>query len=383
MSEIGGFDAEGNVAKIANSNNSLFKYLHKKASLELNPDLENIEPKYWPAFDEKRTFYYNCPSCGLPHALKGPSLRGRKAVSISAAQLVRCPSCKSHEDGEYSEGYSTSIAKIKEIWERIPDWFFEDKSLGEDAILTKKGYDSLLNNNTITASSNKLFLAGLKLAFELADSDKEPKIKAAKHLTKESELKIPLICTNLDCQTYNNGIKHEYISTLHLVNKGIYFGCDSCKNRGRNHSAAELALKKAVEILFGVEHQKTVKIKPYHEIDILFNYNGKMFGIEYDGKRYHQDPKTLSADESKMKIFNEKQNIFFIRVREKGCLEFSNSIDPAKVIEVDGWFLGLSQEKYLKCLTQIGQIVTDNPNYVIPENTIEQLTAIAKSSKAG
>jgi hypothetical protein len=117
--------------------------------------------------------------------------------------------------------------------------------------------------------------------------------------------------------------------------------------------------------------------------NLLFNYNGKMFGIEYDGKRYHQDPKTLSADESKMKIFNEKQNIFFIRVREKGCLEFSNSIDPAKVIEVDGWFLGLSQEKYLKCLTQIGQIVTDNPNYVIPENTIEQLTALAKSSKAG
>jgi hypothetical protein len=142
---------------------------------------------------------------------------------------------------------------------------------------------------------------------------------------------------------------------------------------------AELALRKAVEILFGVKHEKTVKIKPYHEIDILFNYNGKMFGIEYDGKRYHQDPRTLSADESKMRVFNEEQNIFFIRVREKGCLEFSNNIDPAKVIEIDDWFLGLGQEKYLRCLTQIGQIVTDNPDYVIPEDTI---TALVKASKA-
>jgi hypothetical protein len=376
MSEIGGFGAEGNVVKVANSTDSLFVYLNKPASLMLNSDLENIKPEYWPAFDEKRTFYYNCPSCGLPHALKGPSLRLRKDVAHSAAHLVRCTICQKREEGK---SQSTSIAEIEKIWERIPEWFFEDKSLGEEAILTKAGYNFLIEHNKENRSNVSL-LSSLKLAFE---SEDDPKIKAAKHITKESELIIPLICTNLDCLTRNNGTAHSYISTPHLVNKGIYYGCDSCAGGGHNYSRAELFLSKSIELLFNVQHQKTKRIKPFHDIDILFTYAGKTFGIEYDGKRYHQDPKTILADEKKVRVFTEQQGIIFIRVREDGCAEFNTSESPAEVIKIGGWLLGLSQSAYESCLIEIGKVVTGDSSYEIPKTILPALRELFSRESKG
>ena len=379
MCEIGGFDENGQVIKADNLSNSLLPYLNIQASLELNPDLGSIDPKYWPAFDEKRTFYYNCPSCGLPDTKKGTSIRYKNAEAKTAVDLVKCRTC-GNARRQTDENYGIPIVRDSEVWDRVADWMFDDKSLGEEATLTKAGYEFLLTHNKST-KSNKVFIRNLSLAF--MDNDRPAKIKAAKHFTNESELVLPFVCNNKDCLARNNGKAHEYVSTPHLVNKGIYFGCDSCAGYGRNHSAAELALRDAIEILFNVKHKKTKKIKPYNDIDILFNYNGKMFGIEYDGQRYHQDPKTISADASKMTVFNKEQNIFFIRVREKECLEFSTNIEPAKVIKIDGWLLGLSKQKYLACLTQIGQIVTNDQNYVIPEGALTQLINLAKLSKAG
>lgn len=378
MAEIGGLDAEGKILKVDNSDKSLLKYLNIPGSLKLNPDLQAIDPKFWPALDEKRTFCFNCSECGLPHEVTGKRLRlYKKAANCNATDMTKCSVCISSRKA--TAEYGLSIAKHKELWERIPDWFFEDKSLGENAILTKRGYETLLELNLHT-KTNKLFLSRLKLAFEL---DKNPQIKAAKHFTQESELRLPFICNNLDCITRNNGTMHEYISTPHLANKGIYYGCDSCASIGRSHSAAELFLRKSVELLFNVQHEKTKRIKPFQDIDILFTYDGKTFGIEYDGSRFHQDPKTVMADERKVTVFTEQQGITFIRIREDGCANFDKSKAPAKIIDINRWLLGLNQSAYESCLIEIGKIVTGDSSYEIPKTILPALIELFNKESKG
>lgn len=371
MAEIGGLDDEGKILSVDNSDKSLLKYLNIPGSLKLNPDLKTVDPKFWPAFDEKRTFCFNCSECGLPHEITGKRLRSyKKSATQYAADMAKCSVCiNSRKD---TAEYGISIAEYKELWERIPDWFFEDKSLGENAILTKRGYEALLELN-LQSKTNKLFLSRLKSAFEL---DKNPQIKAAKHFTKESELRIPFICTNLDCIARNNGTAHNYVTTLRLANKGVYKGCDSCAGVGRGHSQAELFLRKSIELLFNVSHEKTKRIKPFNDIDVLFTYDGKIFGIEYDGSRFHQDPKTIRADEQKVRIFNEQQGIIFIRVREKGCASFNEIESPAKVIPVYGWLLNISWPAYVDCLIEIGKIVTGDDSYKIPKTILPAIEVL-------
>jgi hypothetical protein len=368
MSEIGGFDEDGKVIGTDDLNSSLLAYLNIPASLEINTDLRNIDPKYWPAFDEKRTFYYNCPECGLPNAMKGTSLRDyAKSGGSSAKDIIKCRICKKRSQ---SGNYGVSIAEKPIIWERIPDWFFEDKSMKEESILTKKGAEFLIQHNSEN-TSNKVFIQNLMLAF---DSHNAPKIKAAKHFTLESNLKLPFVCTNLDCIKRNEDTAYEYISTPHLVNKAtVYRGCPKCASVGRTHSAAELFLRASIEILFNVQHMETKRIQPYNDIDILFNYNGNTFGIEYDGKRFHQDPKTIQADESKVRAFSDQQGINFIRVRENGCADFNKNEAPAELIYIYGWLLDISWVAYEECLTKIGKFVTKNEKYKIPEEVLPAL----------
>ena len=361
MSDIGGFDDDDNIIQATAVDNSILKYLNVPASLELNPDLEYLDPKHWPAFEEGRTFYYNCPECGLPDTLAGRTLRIRSSTKKSITDLLKCNVC-SDSRKQADEGFGVSIARDPVIWERVADWMFEDKSLGEDAILTRKGYEFLLANNK-ECDSNKTFLQNLPFAFD-KNSNSISKIKAAKHFTKESELKLPFVCTNQDCRTKNGGKAYEYISTPHLVNKGklAYLGCDNCitAGKGRQHSLAEDFLKDSVALLFGVkpiEGNDQPKIKPYHEIDILFKAtSGQYFGIEYDGCKFHKDPKTILADEAKVQLFNTQEGITFMRVREAGCATFNTGL-VADVIEIRDWLLSISWDEYLDCLIRIGKVV--------------------------
>ena len=390
---VGGCD-NGKLVLASTMEDSVVPHIHRAKSLIKNADLADMPVETWPVLNKDRTFCYICPSCGIGVELKGssiqPSTEAMRDKKYTAADMIKCNVCKRKIDGS-AKTYRAAelIVDIPEVWERIPSWLFVDKSLDKEAVLTKNGIETLLKNNSSHGlATNKAFLQSLALA--MTNSSEIPVIKAAKHLYKGSELKLPWVCTNLDCITANKGTNFQYTAKVRDVTRGVYRGCPYCaKKFGRQHSASEIFLKDSVELLFNVKHiNEQTKIKPFADIDILFKtQDGNAIGIEYDGRRYHQDPKTINADERKVTSFGEQQGIHFMRVREAGCAPFNGKL-AVPPIEIKKEFISLSFDDYLRCLTEIGNginhiICNTEAAYEIPPDILPELKLLFKQRGRG
>lgn len=335
MTDVGGCK---NKMPIKATTTSLFDYLAVEASIKANPELANKDPKTWLPFEEYKNYnyYFTCPSCKtlLKRSAKTLASIVRLYDRDTPEGLVTCQSCLQTKH--------STIDLIPELWNRIPDWLFIDKTLGSDAQLSSRGYEELYKLN---ATSKKR----VPIAFIKQLSEKNSDTKFVRYFTPYSEITLPFKCTVQNCgYEYTSSIVNAFMSL-----KGSC-GCPACAEAAmsdKSSSKSEVLLRETITKLLNLDKLSvTPKEGFYKPIDVLFKYNNNLFGIEYDGGIIHVGEK-IAVDEAKVKLYSDKHNIKFIRVREPGCDDFNQEL--AKVIKINKPLIYLTIEKYITCIKEI------------------------------
>jgi transcription elongation factor Elf1 len=337
MVDVGGCK---NKMPIKATTTSLFDYLDIEMSIKANPELanKNPDPKLWRPFEEFKIYkyYFKCPICHTTIERSSKTLASivRNYDKDTAGDMVTCQSCiQSKHD---------SIASIPELWDRVPDWLFIDKSVGANAKLSSRGFDELYKLN---AASGKR----IPKAFINAVMEKNNDIRIVNYFTPYSEITLPFKCTVQNCG-------YEYTSSIANAFTGLKgsCGCPACAEAttsDKSSSKSEALLRETITKLLNLDKLSvTPKEGFYKPIDVLFEHNNNLFGIEYDGGIIHVGEK-IAVDEAKVKLYSDKHNIKFIRVREPGCDDFNQEL--AKVIKIDKPLIYLTTEKYITCIKEI------------------------------
>ena len=367
-------DCQNGLKLTTDEQQSLWAYLVKDVDSVVIPDGMVLpeDSRNWPPFREGFQYTFKCPHCTLLHKISAAALKTRVSNSASsrAYNLALCTNCF---NAEAPVKRNTWVAlKNSKASEFLDKTIFTDDS--NCLVLTDEGRALILElnkDNTGLESSDLNIIEHLK---------KGESVDLSNAIKKTSRLVFPFTCTNIDCQKHNKGKYFKYQAQILNVNRGIYHGCASCRSlAAAGSSVSERLLRTSVEFLFDVTHiYNQPKIKPYHDIDILFNYPGKgLIGIEYDGGGFHRDPGTIEVDIQKTQAF-KKLGVTFLRVRDKQCYPFDSDaahcIDPLYTsLSLVGWIT------YEKCITQIGQFLTDDPNWTIPEGKLPILKQLHKN----
>ena len=314
--------------------------------------------KSWQAFctntksksPDFRYYAFKCPSCKQSFTMSNYQLyqraNGQSETKIPA-NLAWCSDCMTTEAHIHSQRQTSFMDTEYASW--IDPQLFEDGLLTDNAcklILEKNKEDSkaLKELNMLTALSD---------SGRTVEDNNQLKYAVLRQLPKSSDVRLKFICANKDCQRWcvDHKKKNSYWAKLVSVSNNVFHGCPNCLHRNNTGSSeSERRLRKAVEYIFNVQHiNNQTKIKPFNVIDILFEYDGKLVGIEYDGGYYHKDPLTIETDEKKVKAYS---NVKFLRVRESACAPFNDEL--AACINITKPITNLTSEEFIDCLTSIG-----------------------------
>lgn len=337
MENVGGC-RDGEPIKATETTGSLFDYLDIEASIKATPHLAEQDPKEWSPFDYYCTYCFKCSNCDAPISKTGATFNNHVRLSTdmkyhknSAKEFLLCTMCQRRQ--------SRQINDIPELWNRLPEWLFKDKSSGAEAILSERGRQELYRLNKNNPNAPKIFISCLL--------NKNNDFKVAAQLKASSQVIVPLKCTSPNCG-------FEYTTSLYNAYSSNYFSCPACIdsiNPGSQTSASEIFLRETIKKLFKVDTISTPKIGRFKKIDILFKYNNDLIGIEYDGGRFHKDAAVIIVDEAKTVAYSNNYNIKFIRVRESGCAQFNSEL--AYIIDVKPCFINLTKNKYFDCIEAI------------------------------
>ena len=359
LSRVGGF-ANGQI--LPPTDISLADYLDVEKSIENNPHLKNADPETWSAFDRYCKYSFRCPECNslvTKSTQTFYSLLSRTKSSehnhMSVEQILYCASC-----GHKVNRNSNLITEIPEIWDRIPEWLFDDKSKGVSAMLSNRGYSVLydLNKEQDNRRLPKDFLANL--------ISKNADFRPVKYFSRYSEIILPFVCTTPEC-----GL--EYSSTIiNACSSVVSLGCPACAEATvAGTSYSEIFLRETIQEVLDVELINTPKEGRFRNIDILFKYNGKLIGIEYDGGRWHSQ-NIIDVDSRKTQIYKDKHNIKFIRVREKGSAPFPEEL--AHIINISKPFIQINKAEYFSVIGDICEYI----GYPMSEADYEKLLQVYK-----
>lgn len=359
LSQISGFE---NGQVIISDTNTLFDYLDIEGSLKLTPHLEGTDPRTWSAFDRYCKYSFRCPICGSLVSKTSQTLftllrrtKDAEESSMTVRQILSCASCANRTSGR-----STTILDIPEVWNRVPEYLFIDKTAGISAQLSDRGYSILyeLNKEQGNRKLPRNFLNML--------SSREPNFKPVKFFTEFSEIVLPFICDTPEC-----GL--EYTSTItNACHATVSHGCPACMEAAvAGTSYSEIFLRETVQEVLGVEIVTTPKEGRFRPIDILFKYKGKLIGIEYDGGCWHSQ-NIVEVDIRKTQLYKEKYNIDFIRVREKGSANFPKEL--ACIIDIKNPFIRVNKAEYFSVM----ELICDHIGYRLTDDDYDKLLSIYK-----
>ena len=372
MSKVG-YNCENGVTLVVNPDQSIWKYLVKDPTTADIPDGHVLpkDSKNWPPFKEGFSYTFICPNCFKSHKLLARTLARRpKEDRGGVTNLILCSPCAKAKS-------TVNTLLTSPAMEYLDKTIFKETS--DSLILTDAGRSKILAlNESPPPSAEK---SDLNILSQL---EKNINLDLSRCIAKSSKIIFPFICNNIDCKNYNGGKFFQYTARVTNVDRGVYHGCPSCyKLSGIGTSASEKLLRKSIEFLFSVEHKEAKnqpKIEQFKEIDILFEYpagSGSLIGIEYDGKAFHKDPRTIQTDLRKTEAFTNI-GVKFIRVREDGCYPFESPYayctnPPLKAsLSVAGF------EVLKHCLKQIGKFITNDDSYEIPKDKLEGLEQLYK-----
>lgn len=325
---------------------SLASFVDVPKTLEMNPNIDfSDNPENWPIEKGKLySYYFRCPKCLGIYAKAASNIATKKSEmklkakkynrNIPIEEFCLCQFCakQSRVDkntGEVIEGkpLSTRPDLVKMI----------HPSIAIDGKLTAHGCDVLYELNY---EYNNVGTGKHQVSSKLMDMIKNsPGMDLAK-LSLDSPLLLMWKCQNSE--------HSAYYSPIEYVKKYTHKGCSDCLDQsdGKQFSISEKIVADMFEeylansnlnykIKAGYKDPSKHSFLPpkYNAIDVYLEVEGRKYGIEYDGRRYHQTQEAIDVDIAKT-IHCINSGLEIIRIREADCHEWSSINKSAPTIKI-------------------------------------------------